>query len=98
MYKRLVDQVRLDHQVIINEFTTIGIIRMYTSHLRSGQENIVGLFDLEEPRHLCLIAQVELTRVPENEIIEAKLFEPSIDCRANHTLMTGDIDPCVLFH
>jgi len=72
MNERLMDYIRLDHEIVIDELTAICIISVNTTNLCRSQENIIGLFILEESRNLCLVAEIELPRIAYNEIIEAK--------------------------
>ena len=54
------NDIILNHQVVINELSWIGVVCMNTAHLCCGQIDLIGLFSLEEIIYGYLIGEIQL--------------------------------------
>ncbi len=76
------DNVRLDHQVLVDEFCRISVIGMNTSHFSRCQIDLIGLFLLKKCTNGCLFGQVKLLVCSDNNILHTKPFGPEDSARS----------------
>ena len=91
------DDIRLDHQVLVDELGRVGVVRVDSAHLRGGKINLVGFFRSEERTHSRLIRQVELAVATRDHIPAPAAFEMAEDRRhagkRSHRRVDGVDDP-----
>ena len=92
------DDVVLDHQVIIQEFAAKGIVGEDAADLGSSQEDVFGLFLFKETHDSCLVPQVKFTGTAQDELIMPGLLQLSEDGGTHHAPVSCNIDPAVFFH
>jgi hypothetical protein len=66
-----VHDIGLDHQVLIDEFSRIGVIGMDTASLSGSEEDVFRFFLGEEIRHCLLVDEIQLGMGPGDEVCVA---------------------------
>ena len=59
-HKGLMDDIRLDHQVVVDEVGGIAVVCQNPTHLGGGKDHHVGALGLHKRPHCGLIGQVQL--------------------------------------
>ena len=92
------DDIRLDHQVLVKKVRRPGVVRQDPAHLRRRQEHILRPLPLEELPHRPLLAQIQLPAGTHNEVAIPLLPQPPDDRRPHQTAVTRDVYLCFLVH
>ena len=82
---RLLDYIRLNHQVFIYKFSRICIISIDAAHLCGSKNNPVNFLSAEKIPHLMLVYQIQLVTGPGYDIFTAPLFQLPDNGRTYHT-------------
>ncbi len=86
------DDVVLDHQVVIEEFSPVGVVGHDAAYLGRSEEYIIGLLPPEELLYLRLAAQVELPGSAGDEVIIAFSLQLAEEGGAYHAAVAGYVD------
>ena len=92
------NDIDLDNQVIINEVSGIGVVRVNPSNLCCSQKYVFWFLTLKKIVHLFLDFKIELLVSPQNQVSVALGLKTAQDRRANQTGMTSDVDFRIPFH
>lgn len=85
--------IRLDHQVLVNELCGIGIVGVYTPHHGCGQIDVGWSFILEKRTHIRLAGQIEFGVGACNDLDTTLLLKHTHDGRTDHAAVAGHINP-----
>lgn len=88
----------LNHQVVINKLSPIGIVSNDSTNLSSCQKNVLWLCPLEKGFNCHRIAQVKLAEGFPDDISVAFLLEVFNDGGTYETVVAGDVYSGVFFH
>ena len=89
--KRFVDDVGLDHQVLVDELGRIGVVGEDAAHLGRGQHHVVHPFPAEELPHRLLVGQIEFPMGAGDDSGAALILQPPDNGRPHHAPVAGDI-------
>lgn len=95
---RLVDDIVLDLEVLVDKLSAVGIVGNDPAHPGSGEYHIFRLLVGEESRHQRLVEQVELPNGTPHQAGVTLPLQLTPNCRANQTQVPGHIDPRIRFH
>ncbi|MCY1293835.1 hypothetical protein D9M68_575460 [compost metagenome] len=84
------DEVGLDHQVLVDEVGRIAVVGMNAAHLGRRQIDLVDAMDLEIVLYLRLVEQVQLVAAGGKDVGVAQRLQTADDGRADHTAMAGN--------
>jgi hypothetical protein len=87
--ERRIDDVRLHHQVLVDEIGRIRIVGVDPPDLGGSQVDHLRLFGREERPYSALVGQVEFGPGAGHDVGVALLLERAQDGRANHAAMAG---------
>jgi hypothetical protein len=89
-----VNHVGLNHQVLIDEVSRVGVVGVNAAHLGCGHVDLVGLFLGEEGLHGSLVGQVELGVGASDDAVRGLASGQQLanDGGADHAAMAGDVD------
>ena len=89
---RAVDQVRLDHQVLVDEVGAVDVVGLDATHPRGGDEDVVRLLLGQEGLHRALVQQVQLGAAAGEDVRVAAGLQSAHQGAADHAAMAGDED------
>src|SRR5690606_10748212 len=95
---RLMNNVRLDDEVVVDKLSLVRVIRIDAANLCRGKEHIVRLLTFQERFHSGLVAEVELLRTSCDKVAIPFFLQAAHDRRAHHPPMAGNVDFCILLH
>jgi hypothetical protein len=78
-----VDDVGLDHHVLVNELGGVGVVGVYATDLGRGQNNLVWFLALHEFPHRGLIAGVEFVPL---KTIQTPIYSKIANQPNNHSV------------
>ena len=87
-----VDDVGLDHQVLVDELGRIGVVGMDAADLGCRQIDLVDAMGGEEGVDGMLVGEIERVATGSEEVGAAQRLQPAHDGRADHAAMAGDED------
>ncbi|SAJ31189.1 Uncharacterised protein [Enterobacter cloacae] len=87
---RRVNDVALNHHVLVDEIRRVGVVSDNAAHLRRRQIHLVDTFAGEEVLHRKAIKQVQLVAGANNHLNVAALFQLANNRGTHHSAMTGD--------
>ena len=87
---RRVNDVALNHHVLVDEIRRIGVVSDNAAHLRRRQIHLVDTFAGEEVLHRTAVEQVQLVAGANNHLNVAALFQLADNRGTHHSAMTGD--------
>ena len=94
---RLMNHVRLNRQVVIDEFGGECAVRQNPSYLRRGKKHVVW-FGLRKKRgDKPIVTEIQFFAGPEDQVVIPTSRESSHDRRSHHSPMSGNIDARVFF-
>ena len=82
------DDVRFHHQVVIQEFGTVGVVGVNAPHFGGSEVNVFGPCRHHEFPNLVLIPQVQFVGRPQDEVGGAGLFERPNDGTPHHATVS----------
>jgi hypothetical protein len=85
-----IDDQRLDQEVVPDEISGIGAVRMDPTHFASHQEYVFGPLLLEKSIDLCLAGQVQLLPGGRQEVLKALQAQASNHRGSNQPPSTSD--------
>lgn len=91
-FVRRVDDVGFDHQIFVNKFGGVGIVRVDSAHFGSGQVDLVEAVVLEEVSYFRLREKIQLAAVSSDECVIRVLAELANQRRADHSPVPGNED------
>ena len=62
------DDVRLDHEVFVQELPAVNIIGMYATNFGRSEVDMVRLLGFKKGLHRCLVGQVQFTPGAGNDV------------------------------
>jgi hypothetical protein len=86
------DNVGLHHQVLVDEFSRVGVIGMDTAYASSREKHVLGLFGLEKCSGGAGVREIQLSVGAQQEVIETVCLKYSHQRGANQATVTGDVD------
>ena len=88
------DDIGLDHEVVVDEFGRIGGVGMDAADLGGGQVDLVGPCCGQEGAHGGLVGEVELGVGAGDELLRRVALGQQLahDGRADHAAVAGDVD------
>jgi hypothetical protein len=89
---RLVDHVRLDHQVLVDEVGGVRVVRVDAAHLRRGEHDGIRALALEERLDVRLGGEIELRVGARDDARGTPALERAHDRRTHHAAMARDVD------
>ena len=90
---RRLDDVRLDHHIVVEEIGRIGVVGQDAADLGGGDEDRMRALIGHELSDLGLIAQVDPAPVLADDLAIASRFKSPDDGRADHAAMARHPDP-----
>ncbi|SAG85939.1 Uncharacterised protein [Enterobacter hormaechei] len=87
---RRVNDVALNHHVLVDEIRRVGVVSDNAAHLRRRQIHLVDTFAGEEVLHRFAVKQVQLVTRANNHLNVAALFKLADNRGTHHSAMTGD--------
>lgn len=87
----LVDHIRLDGQVLLDEFRRVAVVGDNPAHLGGGQKHIIRFLGLEKRPYGLLLGQIQLGMGPGDDIHTSPLHQLAHQGRTDQTTM-ADID------
>lgn len=87
-----VDEVGLDHQVLVDELGRVAVVGMDAADLGRGQIDLVDAMGGEEGIDRVLVGEVEFVAAGGDDVGAAQRLQPADDGRADHAAMAGDED------
>ena len=90
MLMRRVNDVALDHHVLVDEIRRVGIVRHNTPHFRRRQIDLVNARVGKEIFYRTAIKQIQLVAGANNHLDVAALFKLANNRGTHHSAMTGD--------
>ena len=93
-----VDDVGFDHQVVVDEFSTIGVIGIDAADFCSSKNDIVRAFLGKEFFYVGLATEVELCAGFVCKVFVAVGEESADDSATNETSVSSDVDFGVEVH
>src|ERR1017187_8933347 len=92
------DQVGLDHQILVNKVGPIRVVGVNSADLGGGNINVVGPDLRKKVDDGFLIQKVEFPVSPRQDTAIAVSLQLADESRAHHAAMAGDVDPGILVH
>ena len=87
---RRVNDVALNHHVLVDEIRRVGVVSDDAAHLRRRQIHLVDTFTGEEVLHRFAVKQVQLVAGANNHLHVTALFQLANNRGTHHSAMTGD--------
>ena len=94
----LVDDVVLDLQVEVDEFSGVAVVGMDATHLGGSQDDVFRLFLVKEGSHGLLVGQIQLIDFRQQQVGIATGFQLPDDGGADQPLGAGNEDFVVAIH
>jgi hypothetical protein len=95
---RGVDQVGLDHQVLVQELGPVHVVGLDAAHLGCGNVDVIRLLRLDEIMHGALIEQIQLGPAGGNDPGVARRLQAANNGRAHHATVAGNENFGVFLH
>ena len=86
---RGLDDIGLDHQVVVQKISRIGVVGVDAAHLGRGQHHLADLVAGKERPHVGLAGQIKLAAAGGDDVAAALRLQPPHDGRAHHATVAG---------
>src|SRR6266404_7122736 len=93
-----VNDIGLDHQILIDEFCRIGVVGENSANLCCGQVNLIHAFAFKELSDIRLLNEVKFRPCARDEVGVAGLPQLPHDTRTNHSAVAGNEDSILSRH
>ena len=95
---RGVDEVGLNHEVVVKEICSVNTIGVDAAHFGRGNEHVRGFFLRHHVVHGGLVAEVQFCARKGDGVGEALGFDGTTDGLSDHSAVAGDIDSGLCIH
>src|SRR5690606_31163708 len=86
---RRMNNIGLNHQILVDEICRIGIVCMNTPHLGGSQIHLINLVRLKEILDCSLISYIHFLTSSREDISIPEPFQAAHNCRPDHTPMAS---------
>ena len=98
MYIRLVNHVRLNGEIVVNEFRRKGAIGQNPANFGGSEKYILRLGVSKEFHHLFMVSEIQIITCPAQEVLIAASFQHTRNGGSDHAEMSRNVNACVPVH
>ena len=92
------DDVGLDHQVVVDEVGRVGVVGVDATDLGGSEVDLIGPLGFKERAHGGLLGQVQFRMGAGHDALIPLLLQATHDCGTDHPSVTGNVDLRLWIH